>query len=467
MMELKPSVALILLRAEWFDSVVALPELVEAVGRDASEIERQLGARLEIQHTWVVNSLRALQAAETGIRLAQVDLFILVFQVWSEDIYLRPLLEAIAGRPLAAWSYLPWRRLPESVPFVQVLRGSGPVGALESLGTLRNMDAHFAFTYGAADDPRVLAELEVMALAGRVYRLLKGAHIGLLPSRNEQMQSTFVDEFRLHHQLGPAVEYLSVGDLLRACESLPQSEVEAFLQHLKTNYPIQGVSQAALALGARASLGLAHLAAEKRLDVLSFNDIAPETHATLGLRPALYPPLFEKAGVQVGLEGDLGAATALFILHNLTGSPCLFTEFWFWDKTENILVGGHAGPQNPALASPGKIWISPDYEYAQSDPCEGAHLQFVARPGRVTLLQLRGTPDGWQAIIAAGEALDSPPRLEGYPHAVIRLDAPLDQFLRQVARVGSTQHWIMAYGEVLAEVSALCELLGVPLEVIR
>jgi len=246
--------------------------------------------------------------------------------------------------------------------------------------------------------------------------------------------------------------------------------VDAYVQHLRQNYPIQGVSPEALRLGGRASLGLARLAAERRLDVLSFNDIAEETHAVLGLRPTLYPPLFDEAGVLVGLEGDLGAATALFILHHLTGSPCLFTEFWFWDEAENLLVGGHAGPQNPALAAPGKAWISPDYEYAQSDPSEGAHIQFVVRPGRVILLQVRCTPGGWQAIAAPGEALDSPPRLEGYPHAAIRLDAPLERFLRQAAQVGTTQHWVMAYatnaGEVLAQVGALCELLGVPLEVI-
>lgn len=469
---MKPGVGLVLLRAEWFDSVVALPELVQAVAQDAAQIEARLGERLDVRHTWVVNSLPALQAAVAGIRAAEVDLFILVFQVWSEDFYLRPLLEAIAGRPLAAWCFQPWRKLPEMVPFVQVLRGSGAVGAFESLGTLRNLGARFAFTHGAPDDPRLLAELETAAHAGRVWRLLRRARIGLLPYRNEQMQSTFVDEFRLLHELGPAVEYLSVGDLARACGSLSAQEVEAYLQHLRERYPVRGVSQAALSLGARASLGLARLAAERRLDVLSFNDIAAETHAALGLRPTLYPPLFDEAGVLVGLEGDLGAATALFILHHLSGSACLFTEFWFWDEAENILVGGHAGPQNPALAAPGQAWISQDYEYAQSDASEGAHIQFVARPGRVILLQLRATPGGWQAIAATGEALDSPPRLEGYPHAVIRLDAPIDRFVRQAARVGSTQHWIMAYvgepgaGDALAQVRALCELLGVPLEVV-
>ena len=171
----KPQVALILLRAEWFDAVVALPELVQAVQQDAEQIERCVSERLVVSHTWVVNSLSSLQAAEAGIRLAQVDLFVLVFQVWSEDFYLRPLLEAVAGRPLAAWCFLPWRRLPQKVPFVQVLRGSGPVGALESLGTLRNLGVSFSYTFGAADDPRALGDLEIAARAAQVRRKLRSA----------------------------------------------------------------------------------------------------------------------------------------------------------------------------------------------------------------------------------------------------------------------------------------------------
>ncbi len=340
------------------------------------------------------------------------------------------------------------------------------MGTFEGLGTLRNLGARFTFTHGPPGSPRLQVSLHTAARAAQVSRLLRRARIGLLPARNEQMQSTFVDEFRLLHQLGPAVEVLSVGDLHSAANLLPQIEVTAFIQHLQQRYPIRGVSDATLQQAARVSLGLAHLAAGRGLDVLSFNDIAAETHQVFGLRPALYPPLFDEAGIAVGLEGDLGAATAAFIVQRLSDSPVFFTEIWYWDETENYVVGGHAGPQNPALAAPGSCWISHDYEYAQADRTEGAHLQFIARAGRVTLFQLRGTPTGWQALLATGESLGAPPRLEGYPHAAIRLDAPLDRFVRQVARAGSTQHWIMAYGDLLVELVAWCELAGVPLELI-
>jgi len=465
-MKSRPSIGLILLRAEWFDTVVALPALVQAVQSDQDAIVALFQDNFELDHTWVINSTPSLDRSAKEIRSSQVDLFVLVFQVWAEDAYLLPLLRSIAGRPLAVWCYQPWQRLPEKISFIEVLRGSGPVGTFEGLGTLRNLAAPYFFTYGSPADGRVIEDLLVAARGAQVWRALRSARFGLLPSRNEQMQSTFVDEFRLMADIGPQVQMLSVAELKSAADCLPEREVMDYLEHLRQEYPRHGVSDETLALAARASLGLAHLAVDHHLDVLSINDISTELHATFGLRPCLYPPMLYQANIPLGLEGDLGAAAALFVLHRLVGSPLLFVEFWFWDMEENLLVGGHAGPQDPRLAHPGGAWISLDYEYAQSDSTTGAHLQFVARPGRVTLFQLRGTTQGWQALLAGGEALASAPRLEGYPHAVIRLDAPLEEFLPRVAQVGSTQHWIMAYGDVLAEVEAFCRLAGVPVEVI-
>lgn len=456
-------IGLLLLRAEWFDSVVALPALQEAVAADANRICQALQTRLNISHQWTVNSSESLQTACRELRSSPVAGVILVFQVWAEDFYLAPLLEAIGNRPLAVWCFQPWQKLPLSLSFLDVLRGSGWVGTFEGLGTLRSLKRDFFFTYGSPTEERVLSELVLFARVVTVYQGLRQARFGLLPRRNEQMQSTFVDEFRLLHELGPQVEMLSVGQLAAAVEALNEVEIEQYVHDLRQNVPIRGVSEQTLKQAARVSLGLAHLAIEHQLDVLSFNDIAEETHQRFGLRPALYPPLLWKNNIPIGLEGDLGAATAMFILQRLNGEGVFFAEFWVWDEGENLIIGGHAGPQNPQLAEPGSLWISRDFEFAQSDATEGAHLQFVVRKGRVTLLQIRCTPTGWQAIAASGSSLGGPPRLEGYPHLILRLDTSVAAFLRRCAEVGTTQHFVVTFGEYEREIAALCSWLGIPL----
>lgn len=462
----RPSVGLILLRAQWFDSVVALPELVEGIQQDAATLVAAFPADLELVYTWVVNSPASLNTCIGELRTLRLDLVVLTFQVWAEDLFLQPLVEALQGQPLAVWCYQPTACPPRPASFVEVLRFSGPVGTLEGLGTLRNLGASFSFLVGTPGSPQLDTSLIAEARAGSVRQALHKARFGLLPARNEQMQSTFVDEFRLRADLGPLVEYLSVGELERAAQAVPQLELDKYLEELRRDYPVRGVRPETLARAARASLGLARLALEHRLDVLSINDISTELHAMLGLRPCFSPlQMVGEAGVLFGLEGDLGAATAMLVLNRLTGSPVFFTEFWFWDEEKNLLVGGHAGVQDPRVARPGELYISQDYEYCQSDSTEGAHYQFACRPGRITLLQLRWTARGcWQAITCAGEVVDQPAWIEGYPHAVIRPDVSVLDFFKQAAEVGTTQHWIMAYGDARAAIQAWCKLENVALK---
>jgi hypothetical protein len=123
--------------------------------------------------------------------------------------------------------------------------------------------------------------------------------------------------------------------------------------------------------------------------------------------------------------------------------------------------------QNPILAAPAQVWISQNREYQLTHLTEGVHFEFIARPGRVTLFQMRSTPRGWQAIAASGVCLEDRPWVQGFPHAILRLDAAIDTFLKQIAATGASQHWIMAYGSVLPELEAFCQILNIPLEVIQ
>jgi L-fucose isomerase-like protein len=132
----------------------------------------------------------------------------------------------------------------------------------------------------------------------------------------------------------------------------------------------------------------------------------------------------------------------------------------------NQIVGGHGGLQDPALGAPGEVWISRDYEDYGGE-AGGAQVQMIARSGRVTLFQLRSTPGGWQAVAASGITLESRPAVEGFPHALVRLDTPVVHFLNRLAEVGTTHHWIMAYGSVLDEIEAFCQIEQIPLEILR
>ncbi len=460
----RPSVGLILLQAEWFDKVIALPQFKTSIKQDIASIISAFPTELDLSQSWVVNSPVSLQVCLRDIRNLQLDLVILGFQVWAEDWYLQPIADAIGKQPLAVWCYQPSMQPPFPASFTDVLRYSGPVGTLEGLGTLRNIGTPFYFLIGTPDSPQFKSQLVMVARAGQAFQRLRHARIGLLPSRNEQMSSTFVDESRLHIELGPEVVSISVRELEQASLSVSQTDLDNFINELQ-QLPIKGVCQETLNRASRSSLGLIHLAVENQLDVLTMNDISPELHSVLGLRPCLLPLAgMEKTSVLFGLEGDLGAAVAMIVLNCITLSPVFFVEFWFWDEERNLLVGGHAGIQDPRNALPNSLFISRDFEYSQSDDTEGACFQFTCRPGTITLFQLRCTPTGWQALSCLGEVIDHPAWIEGYPHAIIKLTVNVLDFFRQAAEVGTTQHWIMAYGNAVESIRAWCYMEKIALK---
>lgn len=464
-MEQKPRVGLILMRAHWPDCTGARAVL-DGVQVDTQAILDRLNQHFEILDHWVVDSQESMFACQRALRVSDVDLVLLAFQTMAEDSYLAALLEAVDERPLLLWCYAAYRRLPGRLTGREILRGSGPVGTLGALGTLRNQEVPFLFTFGAAEDPRLIRDLVVAGRAALIRKALRSARFGMIPSRTDHMQSTFVDERRLAEDFGPHVAYIPVDDYRQAAAAVTQDRVEQAVARLVRRHPVVQVSRDGLERAARAALGLADLARAQGLNLAAVSDDDAGLRRAFNMIPALYP---EDDGLSAELlfqpECDLGAATANYILSCLTGSPTMFLELWFWDEARNVFIGGHAGMQNPALGEGGQVSIVPAELFGQEE-MQGAQFHFAARTGRVTLFNLRSTPEGWQAIAASGICLEAMPAVDDYPHAIIRMDATIAHFLNRLADIGATQHWIMAYGSVLDEIEAFCEMQKIPLEIL-
>lgn len=463
-MENRPRVGLVLMRAEW-PGCGAAGNVLETVEADTRAIVERLEEHFSVAGPWVISSTRSMQEAQHALRDAELDMVLLAFQTWAEDAQLVSLLQAIGSRPLVLWCYLPWRRVPRPVSRADLLRGAGPVGTFGALGTLRNLGVPFFFTFGAPDDPRLMQDLRVAGRAAAVRQYLRKTRFGLIPSRDDLMHVNFVDEFRLMADFGPVVQYVSVSELKRTVDRVTPEQARAYLDQLHECYPVVGVTEPTLEQAAHLAVGLGSVGVDHNFDVVVVNDLHPELLNTFHLRPGLYPNLNGGSGPLYLPGGDLAAATAGFILNRLTGSDIMFMELWFWDEARNQIIGGHAGLQNPVLAQEGQVCVSEDTDFCRPDGTEGAQFQFLAQPGRVTLFQLRSTPQGWQAIAATGVCLEGQPWVEGLPHAILRMDTPIDHFLNKIAAVGASQHWVMAYGSVLHEIEAFCQMLQVPLEI--
>ncbi|MHB9128050.1 MAG: hypothetical protein ACYC3T_07605, partial [Candidatus Humimicrobiaceae bacterium] len=247
-------------------------------------------------------------------------------------------------------------------------------------------------------------------------------------------------------------------------EKISDNKVNDYVKELKNKFKLdKRITDDNLFKSARASLGLEKIINDYKLSGLALSDLIPELHEVMGLRPCLYPESLARSNVVVGNEGDLGGTTGMLMLQRLTGSPVMFTEIFNLDYAANTIGAGHAGPSNYLIAqSDDKVTITPDYELmdATSD-IGGVWMEFIGKPGRVTILNFICTNDNFQMTILNGESLGGEVRFDGYPHYCIKIDPKMTDFLKSNSLNGTSHHWAVAKGDVKEELSYLADMLGV------
>ncbi len=462
-MQAKVGLVLVAAKCFWDKRVQSYRKLPELIKKDAENIVNRLSKHMGIVNTGIVTSIREAEIAIEEFKKEKIELLIICPVMWSEDQPLIKLVSEMGEVPLLLWCYSPYGKLPLKISALNLFRGSGTVGLFQASGPLKRLGKDFGFVMGDPEDEETIHNIVEYVQTAKLVGELQEVKVGLLPSRCEVMTDLYVDEFNLTNILGPALKYISVEQLLSASQEIDASRVKANVDELKRRYKIKGVSDKTLHQTVRASLGVAELVDRLCLDALAIDDLSEELHKIMGLRPCLYLPLLQEKDIVISMEGDITGAVAMLVLKRLANSPVMFTEFFNFDKTDNSVIAGHAGLQNPRLAeNDDSVIITPDYELQGSSEFEGAWMEFTAKPGQVTLLQIAPKIEGFKMIIATGEA--SGPggvRVEGFPHVQIKFSFPLDDFFNEVVRGGATHHWAMVHGDVKSKLKILAELLKI------
>ena len=465
----KPKIGLVFFAARWFEEVVlgggeTSEEFTKFLNEDTSKVKNALLKDNVVISFPVVTSMEKAWDTCNKLLSGDLDAAVFCFSVWSEDEYLLAFKDFMKIRPSIIWGYTPYKNAPKKSNIITLFKNSGIVGTVEGFGTIAKMGAKPFYVFGSNLDEKPVDEINKITRAAKVFRELKTAKLGLLPYRNFQMIITYVDEFRLYSQIGPVVEYISCLQLKKASEKISNDKVNDYVKEIKNKFKIdKRITDDNLFKSAKASLGLEKIINDYKLNGLALSDLIPELHEVMGLRPCLYPESLARSEVVVGNEGDLGGTTAMLILRKLTGNPVMFTEIFNLDYDANTIGTGHAGPSNYLTAqSDDKVTITPDYELmdATSD-IGGVWMEFIGKPGKVTILNFICTNDNFQMTILNGESLGGDVRFDGYPHYCIKIDPKMIDFLKSNSFNGTSHHWAVVNGDVKEELSYLADMLGI------
>jgi L-arabinose isomerase len=466
----KPRLGVVFFAARWFEEVVlhneaSASEFERFLREDRARIVDRLSETCHVVECSLVTSREKAREASHKLLSESVDAVLLCFVVWSEDEYLLDLRDIMRIRPTILWTYTPYKAAPEHMDVMTLFRNSGFVASFESFGVLKRMGIETFQVTGSVAHEEPVDRIGCIARAARVRAQLRTARLGVLPYRNDQMIVTYVDELGLYTDIGPSVAYISVLQLKKASEAVDETDVADLVAWVKKYCRIdRRITDENLAASSRVSLGMAKIMEEHGLDGLALSDLNPELHDVVGLRPCIYPETLANSRSVVGNEGDLGGTTAMLMLQRLTGNPVMFTEIFVYDRDSNVVVAGHAGPSNHRLADEtAPVSVTPDYELMDSgSSLSGVWVEFVGKPGRVTMVNFICGRDGFQLTVLGGESLGKKLRIDGYPHMAIRLDPAVEEFIRSNGEHGVSHHWAVVHGDVRDEMEHLAAMLGCP-----
>jgi len=454
-------VGFLALAARWFwDTKMSDSHFTEEAESRIKEIEAILAKSNELVSAGLVTTEESAKSAAAKFKEAGVDVLIACCAMWSEDQPLFRVLEELPDTPLLLWCWTPGTTLPESLTALDLIKWSGPVGAQQISGALRRSGRKFTFVLGNHAEDGTLREIKDFLAAAAVVRSLRHTRIGLIPYRYVVMTNTWVDEFDLTSKFGVDVIYISVNQLASSTATVKDTEVKSYIDGLRGMSISPEVPSEGLSVATRVSLGFARIVEDQRLDAVSLGDLNDELHAVLNCRPCLYLPSVFERGIVVGLEGDLLGVLAQLILARLSGQPTMFTEILTYDEQQNQILVGHAGMHDIRLSeNRSAVTLTHDYEYPKEEA--GVWMTFSVKPGPVTLLAITNDQKGFHFVATKGEALPVHGKLQGYPHALVKLDMPLKSFFNEITTIGTTQHWALVPGDLRNGISKLAYILGV------
>lgn len=467
----KSRIGTLFLSSGWFHDVgMQNQSLVKHLGRSVREVVQHLKPGAEVVFPEEVHSIEKARQAATEFMRQKVDLVVICFLTWTEDAPLIAALEKLYDVPLLFWCYTPFSSLPDKIEMLDMLRSCGGVGILQCSGLLNRRGMKCDFVFGEPSETVINGIVRRVRCAS-VRRMLKQLTIGLLPQRCEQMATTYVDEFRLRADLGTQIRPISIQEYLDVLNALNKKKIEKQKLYLLQNYRIgEEVSEESIEISLRASLALDALASRYNLGAIALNEISEEMHQRIGARPGLWlPELFENDSLEVSNEGDIAAALGMSLIRFLCGRPVLYTEPLTFDVADNTICFGHAGFMDTSTAPGGdSIEILADFEYKNSDRYVGAMSHFVAARGPVTLVNCVDNGQRLQLVALRGESIaDAAVLSEGYPHALVRLDIPVEEFFGQNFEIGVSQHWLIVHCELVESIRMLASYLPFDIHILE
>lgn len=364
---------------------------------------------------------------------------------------------------------------------------SGMVAMLSVAGGLEQVGRAFERAWGDIDDPVVFSKIESFISASCATRRMCGMTFGLIGGRPMGMYSAVSNPNEVIRTFGVDIQHIDQLELVERARKIDDAKAMKGVKWLEDNakavhYDGERLTPELLARQIKFYYALRDLVADEKLDFCGIK-AQPELtdrYCTMDVAETFMNDPYDWDGphdpIICATEADTDGALSMQLLHQVSGSPVLFSDVRHYNADLDIFDMVNSGSHATFFATgttdaAANLARTQFYPATMFFPGGGASVHHIAAPGKATFARFTRKLDKYiltiipAEIVRFDESTDAKLVQETqveWPHAFVRFQCEASTFLENYR----SNHIHGVYGDYVKALTMSARIWGIECEVL-
>jgi len=456
----KPRIGLLGIMQSLYDDM--LPGIAERQGAWAAELAAALGAEAELEVAPPVKEREDAERVMRDFEGRELDGLLVVMLTYGPAMRVARLL-AHTRLPICLANIQPVPAVTDAWDMADLTYNQGIHGAQDTANAMVRSGRSFHVITDDWHQPSFVDAVGAWARAAAAVTRWKALKVAVFGYAMNGMGDIRVDAHALIRSLGPQIDSVAPGDLVRAAAAVTGTEVAELIAAEDAQFEIDpALSPEERSDHVRMQIGLEKILRSGGYGAYSTHFDAIGEDGRFHRLPLAAASSLMAKGYGFGAEGDALTAALMSAARELLGTT-QFTEMYAMDFPTDSILMSHMGEGNWALARPDRrvrLIKRPLGIGGLEDPPTFL-FQYATGPCTLaTLISLGG--EKFRLLAVEGEILDTDelPALE-MPYGFFRPASGLRNCMNEWLKLGGPHHQVLNPGHVSEDWRIFCELAGI------
>ena len=324
----------------------------------------------------------------------------------------------------------------------------------------------------SSQNDKIKKQVREWILAVSAMSAFKYETFGYLGHTYEGMYDMHTDPTAFTFAFGSHVKMLEMCELSRLSDAVTDGEIAEQIKEITDTFEIcdpsvdpltDFVKEDDLAYSARQAVALKKLVADNKLTALAYyyKSEPGNPYEQLAANLIIGNTLLTSSGIPLAGEADLKTAAAMLIMKSIGGGGS-FAEIHPFDTSDDVVLIGHDGPHNIAIAE-GKPRLRKLKKY-HGKSGSGIGVEFSLKAGPITMLSINVDRGGkFRMIAAEGTSIAGDIPQTGNTNTRVSFGGDVCDFLCRWSEAGPTHHLALGVGHHISTLRKFAKISGIQL----